>query len=210
MTNPISISFVRHGLVHNPQKILYGRLPRFRLSAEGQRQAQAAADYLETKPFAALFSSPMLRARQTANIILMAVQPQLPLRISTHLNEVYVGYQGRFLHELEAQNWDIYTGFAAPYEQPGDVLRRVRRFVARVRRQYPEQHIVAVTHGDPIVFLMLWARHAPLNRPGLLELGLPEVYPAPASVTTFTYKTHAADEIPDWNYIRPYLVTTGK
>jgi broad specificity phosphatase PhoE len=94
MTQPTSISFVRHGLVHNPQQILYGRLPRFRLSAEGQRQAQAAADYLRARPFAALFSSPMLRARQTANIIL-TTQRGLPLRISTYLNEVYVGYQGR-------------------------------------------------------------------------------------------------------------------
>jgi broad specificity phosphatase PhoE len=169
MTQPTLISFVRHGLVHNPQQILYGRLHRFRLSAEGQRQAQAAADYLRAKPFAALFSSPMLRARQTAKIIL-TTGPELPLRISSYLNEVYVGYQGRLLAEMKAQNWDIYTGFAAPYEQPGDILSRVRRFIAKGRRQYPGQHIVAVTHGDPIVFLMLWARDAPVNRSGLQAL----------------------------------------
>lgn len=203
MTNPISISFVRHGLVHNPQGILYGRLPRFRLSVEGQRQAQAAADHLRTKPSTALFSSPMLRARQTANTIL-TVQPELPFHISSYLNESYVGHQGRLMAELKLQNLDMYTGFPAPYEQRDDVLSRVRIFIAKARRQYPGQHIVAVTHGDPIVFLMLWARNMPVNRSGLRELGLPEAYPATASITTFTYKTQAAKEVPDWDYVRPY------
>lgn len=204
MTSPIRISFVRHGHVHNPQAILYGRLPRFRLSEEGEGQAKAAASYLRTRPFAALFSSPMLRARQTARIILAATRPQLPLRLSSYLNEVYVGLQGRPLSELAARGWDIYTAFEAPYEQPGDILRRVQRFVARVRRQYPEQHVVTVTHGDPIVFMMLWARNKPATRQGLADLGLPESYLAPASITSFIYKTSSKDEVPDFEYVRPY------
>jgi broad specificity phosphatase PhoE len=203
MTNPISISFVRHGQVYNPQEILYGRLPRFRLSEEGRRQAQATAGYLQARPFAALFSSPMLRARQTAKIILAATQPHLPLRISTYLNEVYVGVQGRLLHELEAQGWDIYTGFAAPYEQPGDILRRVQKFVAGARRRYPKQRVVAVTHGDPIVFMMLWARRLPFTREGVLQLGLPDAYPVTGSIVTFTYKTDLEDEIPGLEYVKP-------
>jgi probable phosphoglycerate mutase len=203
MTNPISISFVRHGQVHNPQEILYGRLPRFRLSEEGRRQAQAAAGYLRAKPFAALFSSPMLRARQTAKIILAATQPDLPLRISTHLNEVYVGVQGRLLHELEAGGWDIYTGFSAPYEQPGDILSRVQKFVAGARRRYPKQHVVAVTHADPILFMMLWARRLPFTRQGVLQLGLPDPYPLTGSIASFTYKTDLEDEIPGLEYVKP-------
>lgn len=203
MIQPTSISFVRHGLVHNPQGVLYGRLPRFRLSVEGQRQAQAAADHLRERPFATLFSSPMLRARQTAKIIL-ASNPRFPLQISSYLNESYVAYQGQLLADLKAQNLDIYTGFPAPYEQRGDILNRVRKFVTKVRRQYPGQHLVAVSHGDPIVFLMLWARNIPVNQSGLRELGLPETYPATASITTFTYQTQAADEMPDWDYVKPY------
>lgn len=204
MTSPVRISFVRHGHVHNPQSILYGRLPRFRLSEEGEAQAQAAACYLRTRPFAALFSSPMLRARQTARIILAATRPQLPLHLSSYIHEVYVGFQGRPLSEVAAHDWDIYTGYKAPYEQPGDILRRVRRFVTRMRRQHPEQHVVAVSHGDPIVFMMLWARNKPANRQGLADLGLPEDYLAHASITTFTYKTSSKDEVPDFEYVKPY------
>ncbi len=204
MISPIRISFVRHGHVYNPQAILYGRLPHFRLSEEGKDQAQAAAGYLRTRPFAALFSSPMLRARQTAKIILAAARPQFPLRLSSYINEVYAGFQGRPLSELAARDWDIYTGFEAPYEQPGDILRRVQRFVARMRYQYPDQHVVAVSHGDPIVFMMLWAKNKPATRQGVADLGLPEDYLAPASITTFTYKTSSKDEVPDFEYVRPY------
>jgi len=56
----------RHGEVHNPSRVLYGRLPRMQLSPEGRRQAQALADFLGPRPLAAIYSSPMLRARRTA------------------------------------------------------------------------------------------------------------------------------------------------
>ncbi|MEM8862270.1 MAG: phosphoglycerate mutase family protein, partial [Chloroflexota bacterium] len=43
-----TISFVRHGEVYNPNKIFYGRLPRFGLSDLGCEQAIAAGDYLDS------------------------------------------------------------------------------------------------------------------------------------------------------------------
>ena len=38
------VHVMRHGEVHNPEGILYGRLPGYRLSERGQSQAQAVAD----------------------------------------------------------------------------------------------------------------------------------------------------------------------
>ena len=73
------IHFVRHGEVHNPQKIYYGRLPGFPLSEEGRRQAQAAAHALRARPLAAIFSSPMQRARETAELA-----PLLFILMHTH------------------------------------------------------------------------------------------------------------------------------
>ncbi|MES1171346.1 MAG: histidine phosphatase family protein, partial [Actinomycetota bacterium] len=39
------VHLVRHGHVHNPDKILYGRLPEFRLSDAGEAMARAVAEY---------------------------------------------------------------------------------------------------------------------------------------------------------------------
>lgn len=59
---------MRHGEVFNPDHVLYGRLPDFRLSELGVRMAQAAADELVSRerPVAALLASPLLRAQQSA------------------------------------------------------------------------------------------------------------------------------------------------
>ena len=64
--NTTCIHLIRHGEVHNPEQILYGRLPRFRLSARGRAQARSAGDHLREHDLRAVFSSPLLRTRQTA------------------------------------------------------------------------------------------------------------------------------------------------
>ena len=57
---------LRHGEVHNPDRVLYGRMPGFGLSELGARQAVAAAEYLAKRPIGYLVSSPLERAQQTA------------------------------------------------------------------------------------------------------------------------------------------------
>lgn len=57
---------VRHGEVHNPDGVLYGRLEGFGLSARGERGAAAAAAYLGRRDVVVLSSSPLERARHTA------------------------------------------------------------------------------------------------------------------------------------------------
>jgi len=52
------VHLLRHGEVHNPNHVLYGRLPGYHLSANGQMMAAAAADYFDGRPVAAVFASP--------------------------------------------------------------------------------------------------------------------------------------------------------
>lgn len=62
------IHLIRHGEVDNPDGILYGRLPGFQLSARGREMAELAAKHVleEGRAVAALYASPLLRARQSA------------------------------------------------------------------------------------------------------------------------------------------------
>jgi broad specificity phosphatase PhoE len=195
MPTSTTISLVRHGHVHNPEKVVYGRLPGFGLSEAGQQQAGAAA-----------FCSPQLRARQTAEIIL-AAHPALTPTVSPWLDEVHTPYDGYDLSEMVARNWDIYSGVGPEYEQPADLVARLRQFLNHVRREYPGQHVLAVSHGDPIAFLILWAKGMPLQadqKETLTRLGLSDNYPQPASITTVTFQTVAADERPSLDYVKPY------
>jgi broad specificity phosphatase PhoE len=199
------IQLIRHGHVHNPQRILYGRLPRFGLSPMGLDQARAAGRYLQGRPIADLFTSPLLRARQTAAQIVQHLDGVKP-RTSALLNEVCSPFEGLPANEVDTRNGDVYTGSAACYEQPGDILQRLHKFIWRQRRVSGSHEIVAVTHGDVITFAILWALGmdpTPVNKTRLLQAGLPEAYPAHASITTLVFRTDRKDERPQIEYRRP-------
>jgi len=61
-----TVYVVRHGEVENPQKILYGRQPGWRLSQRGQEMAKAVSDWSKELDLGALHVSPLQRAQETA------------------------------------------------------------------------------------------------------------------------------------------------
>jgi broad specificity phosphatase PhoE len=210
---------VRHGEVDNPQEVYYGRLPGFGLSAEGRRQAEQAARYLAQRATtrvlpppsspqipAVLYSSPLRRAHQTAQILADRL-PGLSPVISPHLTEVYTPYDGQTRQAMLARDWDFYTGGTAPYEQPGDIVSRARRFIAQARAEHADRHVVAVTHGDVLTFTLLWAMDRPLehaHKADVARLGIEGGYPAPASISSFFFETDGEDERPRVTYVNPY------
>ena len=159
-----TVWLARHGAVHNPRELLYGRLPRIRLTAEGVRQADALAAFLEQQPLAAIYSSPMLRARKTAAAILRR-QPHLDrMRIDSDLQEIRTGWQGEPLASLERINWDFY---AHPRSVDDESLRmvhdRMQRWLARMLQRHAGGEVVGVSHGDPILILIGTMRGLPLD-----------------------------------------------
>src|SRR6201995_5017442 len=60
------VHLLRHGEVENPRGVIYGRIPGFGLSEDGRMMAKAAADFLAERDVVAIFTSPLERARETA------------------------------------------------------------------------------------------------------------------------------------------------
>jgi broad specificity phosphatase PhoE len=60
------VHLLRHGEVHNPEGVLYGRLPGYQLSERGQQMALRAAEALSGHDIAVVTASPLERAQQTA------------------------------------------------------------------------------------------------------------------------------------------------
>ncbi len=193
--SPATIFLVRHGAVHNPAGIYYGRLPRFRLSAAGRRQATLAGAQLRAWPVAQVISSSLLRARQTAYHLAAAAGVAAPIRCSRLWSEVYTPYDGRLQVDLAARQWDLYSDAPAGYETPADVLARALVGLARLRRRYAGQVVVVVTHADLIAFTMVWALGQPLvlsTRQQLRRFGLADDYPDHASLTRLDFTAGAA------------------
>jgi broad specificity phosphatase PhoE len=174
-----TVWLARHGEVHNPRSVLYGRLPRMRLTPEGLRQAEALADFLAPRSIAAVYSSPMLRARRTAEVI-VSRQADVPrVRIDRDLLEVNTSWQGEPLADLERINWDFYSNpRAADDESLQAIHDRMHRWLSRVLRRHAEREVVGVGHGDPMLILVGSLSGLPLDRAVIF----PQPYIQPGTV----------------------------
>lgn len=171
----------RHAEVENPRQILYGRLPRFGLTANGRTQAEQLGRFLARQPLTALYNSPLLRARQTARALATAT------RLTSHTNrdlvEVHTGYDGVPL--VEVGDFNFYEPLADENDETIDMVReRILRFTRKALTRHKGQMIAAVSHGDPVVILHAFYMGLPMQ---LASLRAPNFYPERASVTRYDF-----------------------
>lgn len=174
-----TIWLARHGEVHNPRQLLYGRMPRMGLTPEGERQAQALADFLAQQPIQAVYSSPLLRARRTAAAILARHPRAGRVRIDSDLIEVRTAWEGEPLAALEEIGWDFYTHPRHPDDDSLHTIRdRMHRWARRMLRRHAGGEVVGVSHGDPVLILVGTLSGVPLEPARLF----PQPYIEPATV----------------------------
>ncbi len=205
--NLTTIAFIRHGAVANPDGIYYGRLPNFSLSEEGKQQVEAAAAALAGNDVAAIYHSPLLRTTQSARILSDRLPAVARIEPDDLLLEVHTPFDGMPMAEMAARSWNMYEGNRPPYEQPIDILGRVQRFIGQMIARHPGQTVAAVTHGDVIGFTILWALGREItveNKNRFLDFGLPEEYPATASVTRLHLNGHTDTPDLSLDYLNPY------
>ena len=149
------VHLVRHGEVANPDGILYGRIPGFNLSEDGQMMAKAAADFLAGRDIIVLRSSPLDRAVQTAEPI--AAQLGLPMEIDERLIEPWNHFEGLNVGvgdgSLRAPRHWIYLrnpfrpSWGEPYKE---VAARVMAAAADAAKVARGHEAVCVSHQLPI------------------------------------------------------------
>ena len=88
-----TVHVLRHGEVHNPTKILYGRLPDFHLSELGHQMAKAATEVLAGRDITHVVASPLERAQETAAPI--AAEFELEVASDTRLIESANYFEGK-------------------------------------------------------------------------------------------------------------------
>lgn len=189
----LTLYVVRHTDVHNPDDVLYGRLPRFGLSNLGLEQAARTAEVLSEVPVDAFYSSPQLRARQTARILAKA-HGDVPLHISRLLAEVRTAWQGRPHGDLEPIHFDFYNNAIADTDETLHQLwDRISRFVRRTRKQHAGQTVVAVTHGDIVFLAKSGFRGMPIE---IRSIRRHDFYPGKGSLTRLTFSPDLAQPFP--------------
>jgi broad specificity phosphatase PhoE len=192
------VHLLRHGEVHNPEHVLYGRLPGYHLSAAGRLMAVAAADHFDGRPVTALFASPLERAQETARPT--AELLGLPIVTDDRLIESGNVLEGTSvsLGRLAANplKWKyLWNPFRPSWGEPyAAVAGRVWQVVERARDAARGTEAVCVSHQLPIWVTRLHAEHKNLwHNPNTRECAL-------GSVTSFTF---AGDELTDVSYAVP-------
>jgi broad specificity phosphatase PhoE len=184
-TRQTTVLLVRHAEVHNPRLVLYGRLPRFRLSDAGLRDAGLLAERLADRPVAAIYSSPLLRARQTAEAI-ATHHPDAARHRSTLLHEVGSAWQGRPFASFPP-GFNTFDNHIDDSDESMAAIRdRMLRFVRRCAVRHPGQTVVAVSHGDPITILRVSLLGVPLTVPAIRG----DIYAPLGSITEITIGSH--------------------
>ena len=148
---------IRHGATDNnlaDPPLLQGRSVDGSLSAEGQQQAQRAAHKLADCGLTGVFSSPLRRARETAEKI--AMHYDLPIQIVPEITEVDVGaWEGRSWVEIEQSETEGYRRFVEnpdehgyrDGENLGQVRERVVPALDRILSRHLGQRIAIVAHN---------------------------------------------------------------
>ncbi|MGY1762569.1 histidine phosphatase family protein [Geodermatophilus sp. SYSU D00779] len=185
------VHLLRHGEVFNPEKVLYGRLPGYRLSETGEAMALAAAEWLADStashpPITHVVSSPLERAQQTAAPI--AGKLDLPIEVDDRLIEAGNAFEGLRVGvgdgALRSPQhwWKLRNPFRPSWGEPYvEIAARMLAAVETARDAARGAAAVCVSHQLPIWTLRLHLEgrrytHDPRRR----ECGL-------ASVTSLTY-----------------------
>ncbi|HVE63479.1 MAG TPA: histidine phosphatase family protein [Mycobacteriales bacterium] len=178
MSERTVVHLLRHGEVHNPGKILYGRIPGFRLSTAGDDMAVAAADALAGRDVTVLVTSPLERAQQTAEPIAVALG--LTPRIDDRLIESDNVFEGKTV-EFGAGSFKdpslwrhLYNPFTPSWGEPyADVAARVMAAVHQARDEALGHEAVCVSHQLPIWVTRRFAEGRRLwHRPDRRQCGL--------------------------------------
>lgn len=179
------IYLVRHGEVENPGKIIYGRLPGYKLSKRGKLQVNKLSEFFKDIGIDALFSSPLLRSRQTARSIL------------THHPDLKINYSRSFLETnnkiWEGINWmrldnnlaNLFKNTPTKINVPGlestkSIEKRVSKKIDWIIKKYEGKNVIIVSHADPIRVATLHYQKKPLDQ-------LHESICANASITTLVF-----------------------
>ena len=184
------VLLVRHGATPTTGAILPGRASGLHLGDAGRRQAEAVAQRLAgVSRVAAVYTSPLERARETAAVIARACR--LALRVDHGLNECDIGeWTGLLIKRARRKpEWQLVQRHPSGFRFPGgesctEVQVRITTAIARLVEQHSGKTIVAVSHADPIKTVIAHALGLHLD---LFQ----RIAVAPASITAIVYRPDA-------------------
>jgi probable phosphoglycerate mutase len=165
---------LRHG-ERQESRVLVGRLPGIALSQRGRAEIAAVAERLAEGNIAALYSSPLERTRESAEIV--AARLGLPVALHDDLIELDFGeWTGATFEAIRADpRWPAWANHRSLATIPGgesmrQVQRRAVEALFEIGEAHPDASVVLVSHGDVIRAMLVFALGMPLDFYGRIEV----------------------------------------
>lgn len=208
-----TVHLVRHGEVHNPDGILYGRLPGYRLSERGENMAQRLAEHFarpaddaSAPDVAVVIASPLERAQQTAEPVAAALG--LELGTDERLIEAANYFEGMTFGVGDGslrrpRHWPrLWNPWRPSWGEPyREQVARMMGAVHAARERAAGREAVLVSHQLPIWVTRLAAENRSfLHDPRRRECSLASVTSLRFEgerLTGISYTEPAADLLPD-------------
>jgi broad specificity phosphatase PhoE len=160
------LHLVRHGEVHNPTHVLYGRIPGFHLSELGHRMAASAAESMSGRDIRHLYASPLQRAQESAAP--WARVFELPIVTEERVIEPTNKFEGmrvRFPQVLgQPKVWPwVYNPLTPSWgEHYTSISMRMMAAMTDAWNTADEGEVAIVSHQLPIWMATLTVRRKPL------------------------------------------------
>ena len=166
---------MRHGEVHNPERVLYGRLPGYGLSELGRQMAEGVADHFAARAERGrqvhlLAASPLQRAQETISPV--AARLDLPVTTEERVLEAENSFEGlsHVRQHLRSPRWwpllvnPFRPSWGEPYtQQVSRMLAASKDLADQAVADHGEgAEVVVVSHQLPIWVTRLWAENRPL------------------------------------------------
>jgi broad specificity phosphatase PhoE len=155
MSTRTIVHLMRHGEVHNPDGVLYGRLPEYFLSELGHQMAEAAADFLSKNEIIHMVASPLERAQQTAEPLSKLLE--VPIVTDDRVIEADNLFEGRTFGvgdgalRRPANWWKLRNPFRPSWGEPyAHIAQRMRAAIADAREAARGHEAVIVSHQLPV------------------------------------------------------------
>ncbi|MCC2030222.1 histidine phosphatase family protein [Microbacterium sp. YMB-B2] len=152
------LHLVRHGEVHNPRRVLYGRLPHYRLSEAGRAMARSAAEYVQglDRPVTTLRCSPLQRTQESAEPFseIFGLAPALDERVIEPAN-VFEGTNMRRSLQDPRNWWHLRNPSVPSWGEPyTSIAERMEQAMNSAWNETERGDAVIVSHQAPI-----WIAH---------------------------------------------------
>ncbi|NIT03624.1 hypothetical protein GTO10_01650 [Candidatus Saccharibacteria bacterium] len=146
-----TVYLLRHGETENPEDLIKGRLDRFALSPRGKKHLKRAARQLANERVTSVYTSPLLRARQSAEVFKESF-PKAKFRVLEELNEWDSKLAGKPNAFIKSKPYSFFLKY---YESPDQVLSRMRKALELMVGENRDGAAVAFSHGWPLTLLLL-------------------------------------------------------